>query len=173
MTVGRVRLFPGGHAPDGTGTGNDAASLIFEVSSAQATNCPKVARYVLVFDPTTDQHWMFQDTLPGDYSSGGTLRGLIACPSVSPGNVIMKAGISFGDGNRTDDDFEAADLSAAIAMSAIANELVEFTIALTMTGGSANEGFVIFIGRDADNILDTASSSNLHLTNLIFEYTQV
>ncbi|MCR4300212.1 MAG: hypothetical protein NUV51_01235 [Sulfuricaulis sp.] len=172
MTTGYLNLFPGGVAPDGSGTGNNTAALSYEVSTGvQTTNTPKVTRHKLLFDPTTDEHWMFQFKMPGDYASGGTLRGQIGVNAVSPGNVIMKAGISESIGNRTDDVFLAADLSSAIAMPATANQGTEFTIPLTMTNIAANDEVVIFIGRDANNASDTVNSNDVELTSLNFEYT--
>lgn len=172
MVTGYLPLFPGGFASDGSGTGNDLAALAFEVSTGvQTTNTPKVSRLKVSFDPTTDEHWLFQFKMPGDYASGGTLRGQIGVNAVSPGNVIMKAGISESSGNRTDDVFLAADLSSAITMPATANQGTEFTIALTMTSIAANDEVVIFIGRDADNVNDTVNANDVDMTSITFEYT--
>lgn len=167
-----IILFPGGHAPDGSGSGNNTAALSQEVSTGtQTTNTPKVTRYKLLFDPTTDEHWEFQFKMPDNYVSGGTLRGQIGVNAVSPGNVIMKGGISESNGNRTDDLFLAADVSSAIAMPATANQGTEFTIALTMTNIAANDEVVVFIGRDADNGSDSVNSNDVELTSLNLDYT--
>jgi hypothetical protein len=172
MAVGYVVLFPGGHAPDGSGTINNTAALSYEVSTGtQTTNTPKVTRLKLLLDPTTDEHWMFQLKMPGDYASGGTIRGQIGVNAVSPGNVIMKGGISESTGNRTDDLFLAADVSSAIAMPGTAQQGTEFTIALTMTSIAANDEVVLFVGRDADNVSDTVNANDAELTSLNFEYT--
>lgn len=172
MATGYLILFPGGFAPDGSGSGNNTAALSYEVSTGtQTTNTPKVSRLKLLFDPTTDEHWEFQFKMPGNYASGGTLRGQIGVNAVSPGNVIMKAGISESSGNRTDDLFLAADVSSAIAMPATANQGTEFTITLTMTSIAANDEVVVFGGRDADNASDTVNSNDAELTSLNFEYT--
>lgn len=172
MATGYITLFPGGEATDATGTGNNPAALSYEVSSGtQTSNTPKVSRLKLLFDPTTDEHWVFQFKMPGDYASGGTLRGQIGVNAVSPGNVYMKGGISESSGDRTDDLFLAADSSGAIAMPATANQGTEFTIALTMTSIAANDEVVVFIGRDADNASDTVDSDDAQLTSLNFEYT--
>lgn len=172
MATGYIFLFPGGFAPDGSGSGNNTAALSYEVSTGtQTTNTPKVSRLKLLFDPTTDEHWIFQFKMPGDYASGGTLRGQLGVNAVSPGNVIMKAGISESSGNRTDDLFLAADVSSAIAMPGTAQQGTEFTVALTMTSIVANDEVVIFVGRDADNASDTVNSNDVELTSLTFEYT--
>lgn len=167
-----IILFPGGFAPDGSGTGNNTAALSQEVSTGtQTTNSPKVTRHKLLFDPTTDEHWMFQFKMPADYVSGGTLRGQIGVNAVSPGNVIMKGGISESNGDRKDDIFLAADVSSAIAMPATVNQGTEFTIALTMTNIAANDEVVVFIGRDADNASDSVNSNDVELTSLNLDYT--
>ena len=172
MATAYIQLFPGGFAPDGSGTGNNTAALSYEVSTGtQTTNTPKVSRMKLLLDPTTDEHWMFQFKMPGDYSSGGTLRGQIGVGAVSPGDVIMKAGISESTGNRTDDVFLAGDVSSAIAMPATANQGTEFTIPLTVTSIAANDEIVVFIGRDADNASDTVNADDVELTSLNLEYT--
>lgn len=171
MASGYVVLFPGGGAPDGSGTGNNTAALSYEVSTgSQTANTPKVTRYKLLFDPTTDEHWLFQFKMPGDYASGGTLRGQIGVAAVSPGNVIMKGGISESSGNRTDDVFLAGDVSAAVTMPGTANQGTEFTLALTMTNIVANDEVVVFLGRDADNASDTVNANDVELTSLNFEY---
>jgi hypothetical protein len=172
MATGVILLFPGGFGPDGSGSGNNTAALSYEVSSgAQTSNTPKLSRMKLLFDPNTDEHWMFQFQMPTDYASGGALRGKVAVASVSPGNLIMKAGIAEASGNRTDDVFLAADLSSAITMPATASQEVEFVITLTMTGIAANDEVIVFIGRDADNGSDTVNSFDAELTSLSLEYT--
>lgn len=172
MATGRIIIFPGGFAPDGSGAGNNTAALSYEVSTGtQTVNTPKVTRHKLLFDFATDEHWMFQFKMPGDYVSGGTLRGQIGVNAVSPGNVIMKGGASESTGNRTDDVFLAADVSAAIAMPATANQGTEFTIGLTMTSIAANDEVILFVGRDANNASDTVNANDVELTSLNLEYT--
>ena len=171
MPTGYIPLFPGGVAPDGSGTGNNTSALSYNVSTGtQTTNTPKKTQLVLLFDSATDEHWMFSFKMPGDYSSGGTLRGGIYSAATT-GNVIMKGGISEAIGSVLDDVFLASDVSAAIAVSATANQEVEFTISLTMTSIVANDTIVIFIGRDADNASDTVNADDVGLTALTFEYT--
>ena len=171
MATAYLNLFPGGVAPDGSGTGNNTAALSYVVSTGtQTTNTPKVTFLELLFDATTDEHWLFSFYMPGDYASGGTLRGAIKSATVSAGNAIMKGGISPQTGAVNDDIFNAVDLSAAIALPATAEQEIEFTITLTMTGVGANEHVVIFIGRDPDNASDTATG-DVKLVALNFEYT--
>lgn len=171
MATAYLNLFPGGTAPDGSGTGNNTAALSYVVSTgAQTTNTPKATFLELLFDAATDEHWMFSFQMPGDYASGGTLRGKIKSATVSAGNAIMKAGISPSTGAVNDDLFNAGDLSSAVALPATAEQEVEFTIALTVTSVVANGRVVVFVGRDADNASDTATG-DVKLTSLNFEYT--
>ena len=171
MATGYVLLFPGGYGPDASGTGNNSAALDYLVSTGtQTTNTPKLSRLRLAFDSATDEHWMFELKMPGDYSSGGTFRGSVATAATT-GNIIMKAGIGESSGTNTDDVFLAADVSSAIAASGTANTEVEFTITLTMTSIAANDPVVLFIGRDADNSSDTVNSNDVYLYDLTMEYT--
>ena len=173
MPTGYIVLFPGGYAPDGTGTGNNQAALSLEVSAAaQTTNTPKATFPKLLFDGATDEHWLFSFLIPGNYASGGTLRGKIKFTSATSGDAIMKAGqVTTVDGS-TDDDalaFAAVDLSASITAPGTQGQVVEFTITLTTTNIAANRKCVLFIGRDPDNASDTIAS-DLELLALTFEY---
>lgn len=174
MATGYIALFPGGQAPDGSGTVNNAAALSYEVSAAsQGSNSPKVSQLKLLFDGATDEHWMFQLLLPGDYASGGTLRGKVKFTSATTGTAIMKAGQVTTTDDSTDDDalaFGTADVSSSISAPGTQGRTAEFTIALTTTGMAAGRKCVIFIGRDPDNASDDIAT-DLELLALNLEYT--
>ena len=174
MATGHILLFPGGVAPDGSGTGNNTAALSYEVSAGtQTTNTPKATQLKLLFDGATDEHWLFSFLIPSDYSSGGTLRGEVKFTSATTGNAIMKGGQVTAVTGSTDDDaivFAAGDLSAAIAANATQGLTTSFTIALTTTNMLANDKCVVFIGRDPDNASDTITT-DLELLALTLEYT--
>jgi len=174
MATGVINLFPGGVAPDGSGSGNNPASLTFEVSSGtQTTNTPKSSQLKLLFDGSTDEHWMFTVLLPGDYASGGTLRGKVKFTAATSGSAIMKAGQASTTDSSTDDDakvFTAADVSSSITAPATQGQVVEFTIALTTTGMAVHRFCSVFIGRDPDNASDTIAT-DLELLALNLEYT--
>ena len=88
MATGFIALFPGGIAPDGSGSGNNTAALSYEVSAAvQTTNTPKATQLKLLFDGATDEHWLFSFLLPGNYASGGTLRGKVKFTSAITGTA--------------------------------------------------------------------------------------
>lgn len=174
MPTGHILLFPGGVAPDGSGTGNNTAALSYEVSGAtQTTNTPKVTQLKLLFDGATDEHWLFSFLIPSNYSSGGTLRGEVKFTSATTGNAIMKGGQVTTVTSSTDDDaltFAAGDLSAAVAADATQGRTIAFTIALTATNMLANDKIVLFIGRDPDNASDDITT-DLELLALTMEYT--
>lgn len=173
MSTSYMQLFPGGFAPDGSGSGNNTAALSYEVSAAvQTANTPKATQLKLLFDGTTDEHWMFSFLIPGDYVSGGTIRGVCKFTSATSGDAIMKAGqVTSIDG--TDDDdalvFVAADTSAAITAPGTQGQTISFTITLTTTGMAADRKCVIFIGRDPDNGSDGVTT-DLELLALTLEY---
>ena len=174
MPTGYFTLFPGGIAPDGSGSGNNTAALSYEVSTGtQTTNTPKSTGLKLLFDGTTDEHWLFSFLIPGDYSSGGTLRGTVKFTSATSGTAIMKGGQGTSVDSSTDDDalvFAAADVSASISAPGTQGQTIGFTIALTATSMAANRKIVVFIGRDPDNASDTITT-DLELLALNFEYT--
>lgn len=173
MATGFVQLFPGGVGSDNTGSGNNSAALSLDVSTGtQTTNTPKATALKLLFDATTDEHWTFSIQTPGDYASGGTLRGHVKFTSATTGNAIMKGGqVSTTDGS-TDDDavvFAAANVSASIAAPATQGQTVQFTISLTTTNMGAEKLMRLFIGRDPDNASDTATG-DVELMDLMLEY---
>lgn len=174
MPTGVVGLFPGGHAPDGSGSGNNSAAIQYAASGgSQTANTPKASQLSLRFDDATDEHWLFQFKIPADYVSGGVLRGKCKFISATTGNAIMKAGQVTTIDSSTDDDalvFVAGDLSAAIAAPGTQGQVKEFTVTLTATNMAAGRKCEMFIGRDADNGSDTASG-DLQLLTLDFEYT--
>ena len=174
MATGYLQLFPGGCATDGSGSGNNTAALSYEVSTGtQTTNTPKATQLKLLFDATTDEHWCFTFAIPGDYSSGGTLRGVAKFTSATTNNAIMKAGQVTSVDASTDDDavvYAAADVSGSIAAPGTQGQTVTFTIALTATNMAASRKCALFIGRDPDNASDTATG-DLELLTLVLEYT--
>ncbi len=174
MATGHVILFPGGWAPDGSGTGNNPAALSYEVSTGtQTTNTPKVTQIKLLFDGATDEHWIFGFLMPSDYLSGGTLRGKVKFTTATSGTAIMKAGQKSSTDSSTDDDasvYVAADVSSSITAPGTQGQTIGFTITLTTTDMAASRKINIFIGRDPDNASDTITT-DLELLDLNFEYT--
>lgn len=169
-STGYMILYPGGFPGDGASSSANASQELQISSTAAGSNKPKLARSRLAFDSATDEHWYFQFKMPGDYASGGTLRGSQSTAATS-GNVLWKAGIGEASGDNSNDGFNAADNSAATAASGTANTEVEFTIALTMTSIAANDPVTIFFGRDADDGSDTVNANDVYLNELTFEYT--
>lgn len=176
MAVGRVSLpVEGGIAPDGTGTGNNPATPERFVSTGtQTTNTPKVSGVRLLFDQTTDEHWLWTETLPSDYGSGGTLK-LKWGAKVTTGNVVWKGGAEIIDDSSTDVDvtvFNAGDLGTATAVPGTVGQVKGVDVTLTMSGATAGELVYFFVGRDADNGSDTAAGDAV-LEKVTFEYTTI
>lgn len=164
-----------GISPDGSGTGNNPATPEKVISSgAQTSNTPKLSYYHLLFDQSTDEHWMWSFRLPSDYASGGAVV-LTWGAKVTTGNVIWKTGINSIDPSAEDADaavFNAADLSSATAVPGTTEHLKETSISLTVTGLAAGELVILFVGRDADNGSDTAAG-DATLAAVTFTYTTV
>lgn len=173
MPIGYIPLpMVGAIVPDGTGTGNNPPQPAREVSTAaQTTNTAKVSQVKWKFDAATDEHlfWVFQ--LPGNYASGGTLRGKCKAASATTGNMVWKASSVCPIEGVTDDDaavFDAA-VTATVAAPATQGHETSFTIALGMINAQANRKIIVMLGRDADNGADTMSG-DAELTGLTFEY---
>jgi hypothetical protein len=174
MATGYVVLpIPGGYPPDTSGAGNNAAAPEKIISpTAQTTNSPKVTYFGLLFDPTTDEHWLWSFTLPGDYSSGGTLRLHYSNKGTSTNGVTWKAAASIAVPGTTDMDAAVFDtvVTANSTPDATTGDVVAVTINLTMTNAAANRPIIIMVGRDPDNASDT-NASDMRLEYVTFEYT--
>lgn len=174
MATARVLLpIPGGVAPDGSGSGNTPATPEKVVSSgAQTTNSPKASYVQLLFDPTTDEHWMWAFELPGDYSSGGTLRIKYTNKGTSANQVRWKGATAIAISGTT--DLDAIVFDTVVGVSSTPNTTVgipvEATLALTMTNAAANRMMIVMIGRDPDHADDT-NASEMALIGVTFEYT--
>lgn len=175
-TTAIVKLFPGGSATDGTGSGNNTAALSETVSTGtQTADSPKTTHLKLLFDGTTDEHWTFSLLLPNDYTSGGTLRGVVIFTSATTGVAGMKGSIVCSTNASTDNDamvFNTVTYSSAISAPGTQGQSAPFTVALTTTGMAANRHCNGFIGRDADNTGGAADdiTTDLELESLNLEY---
>ena len=161
--------------PDGSGTINDPAELVRHVSTGTpTTNTPKRTQTIANFDAATDEHLCWAGVWPVDWGAGGTLRLKWRAATATSGSVIWKAGISFGTESATNDTavvYNAADLATATAAPGTLGQLVETTIALTMTNAAPRRQFSLFIGRDADNGGDTMAGDAV-LLRATLEYTR-
>lgn len=177
MATGRLILpFPGGIAPDGTGTGNNQMEPKKIISSGtQTTNAAKASHYVLLADGATDEHWMWTFIMPGDYASGGTLRAVLESMSTTAGSVILKAAVAQSTDGTTDLDTGSTLFDTVVTSSALANpttvgRTVSGTLALTGSY-TANRYSILMLGRDADNASDTLNSIDIGIAGATFEYT--
>lgn len=174
MTTGYIPLpIPGGFPPDGSGTTNNAAQPEKIISSGtQTTNAPKLSYFGLLFDPTTDEHWMWDFILPGDYASGGTLRLLYSNKGTSTNGVTWKGATGIMVVGTTDKDAAVFDtvVTANSTPNATTGITTQATLTLTMTNAVANAPITIMVGRDPDNASDT-NTSDMRLEEVTFEYT--
>lgn len=179
MATGRIILpIPGGIAPDGSGTGNAPMTPKKIVSSGtQTANAAKASHVILLADGTTDEHWMWALILPGDYSSGGTIRATLESVAVTAGNVILKAAVAQSMDGTTDLDtgaslFDTVVVSAALANPTTIGQTVSGT--LTLTGAyTANRFSMVMVGRDADHASDTLNAVDVGLAGVTLEYVTV
>lgn len=173
MATARLPLsILGGVAPDGTGTGNNPATPEKVVSSGtQTTNSSKASYIQLLFDPTTDEHWMWAFELPGDYSSGGTIRLKYTNKGTSANGVVWKAAAAIATSGTT--DLDAIVFDTVVTTNSTPNTTtgrpVEATLDLTMTNASANRQMVLMIGRDPNHASDT-NASDMALVGATFEF---
>lgn len=174
MAVGYLVLpIPGGFPPDGSGSGNNPATPEKIISSgSQTSNSPKAAYFGLLFDPTTDEHWMWDFTIPGNYFSGGTLRVTFSNKGTSANGVTFKAATACVVVGTTDKDAVVFDtvVTANGTPSTTTGITTQVTLALTMTNAAANVPIVVMLGRDPDNASDT-NASDMRVEEVTFEYT--
>jgi hypothetical protein len=143
-------------------------------SGTQTTNAPKASHVILLADGTTDEHWMWQFLMPGDYASGGTLRMVWESVSTSSGDVIAKAAVAQSTDGSTDlytgnTLFDTVVTSSAIANPTTVGQTVSATLALTGSY-TANRATIVMVGRDADNGSDTLNGVDIGLMVVTFEY---
>jgi hypothetical protein len=173
MATAFLSLFPGGYAPDGS-SGNASAAYSYEKSTGTPpSNAPNVHQVKLLFDADTDEHWCSDFIMPGDYASGGTLRGVFKMTSATSGNVKWKGAQSSTTDASTADSAKVYDTVAVAANAAAPGTLgqtASFTIDLTMTGAAANRLCCVMIGRDADDGTNDTATGDAELLGLSFEY---
>lgn len=162
----------GGTAPDASGTGNASARPEKIVSTAtQTANSPKLSFVQLLFDQTTDQHWMWNFQLPSDFGSGGTVK-LLWGAKVTSGIIIWKAAIAVGVTSSTDLDaavFLTVALSGAGTVPGTVGQCKESIITPAMTGATVGCWLTVMVGRDAENGFDTAAGDGT-ISAVTFEY---
>lgn len=169
-------LFPlgGAELPDGTDSVNAAPAPRKDVSSTvQTANSPKVTQTVWLFDAAVDEHILFNFLIPGDYSSGGTLRLKWRANTAISGDVVWKGAIAPTIDLSTDDKDKVFNTVGTVTSTApgTLDQAREATIALTMTNVVASRAVTVMIGRDADNASDTMAGDAV-LVAAVLEYTK-
>ncbi len=174
MATGIMQLFPGGIGPDGT-TDNVSAALTFETSGTAATSGdrPAAAFLKLLFDGvSTNEYWLFSILIPGDYSSGGTIRLTYKMTSATTGDVKWIASQGTSVDGSTDHDALALVAAASVTSTVpgTQGQTKTETITLTTTNMAANRACTISIGRDASDTGTDTAAGDAELLNAVFEY---
>ena len=154
------------------GSASNAAPQIKRTQGTDAN--PKKHFLVLAFDASTQEHCSWQFRLPGDYSSGGTLKILWMGAGASGNNVVWVAQVSATTPADADTPIEHAKSSAATVTTAgnatEARRLIESSISLNMDSAAAGDYIVITMYRDADDGSDNYTS-DAEVVACAFEYT--
>lgn len=162
----------GGFPPDGSGSGNNPATPEPMISGGtQTSNSAKASNIWLLFDASTDEHWLWTFELPSDYVSGGTLAVIFSTKGTSTNAVVWKGAAAIGVVGTTDWDQIVFDtvVTASGTPSATQGVTTRTTMTLTMTNAAANRPITIMVGRDADNGSDT-NANDACLIACTFEY---
>jgi hypothetical protein len=154
-------------------TANPAVLTKVTGTGTPPANAPAVTANKLTFDQATDQSAMWAFRLPADYLSGG-LVVIKWSADVNAGNAVWKAGIAaLIDGTTnllSGAAYNAADVSATVAVPGTVGLTTETSWALTTTGVAGARWVSVFIGRRASIAADTAAgTSNIWAAG--FEYT--
>jgi hypothetical protein len=126
----------------------------------------------LLFDPTTEEHWLWTFELPPDYASGGTLTLVWSTKGTSTAQVVWKATSVCLVAGTTDLDAAIFDTVVTVAGTPSATQGIatRSTVALTMTNAAAGRAIIVMVGRDCDNGSDT-NANDACLISASFEYT--
>jgi hypothetical protein len=182
VATGTIELYPGGEAPDGSGTGNNPMRVAQEVSSTtQTTDSPKLTQTVHLAGDSTPESLIFRTRIPSDYASGGTLKVLFKNKAVQTGGVAKKVRWNASQKSRGPGDvddpagtstaFETVTGQSVTLDVDQADETVkEASIDLTTTGMGAGDKVVIFIGR-APGHADDDAVGDMALLVADLEYT--
>ena len=162
----------GATLPDASGSTNDPAVPVIRVSGGtQTANTPKVTWFEWQFASSQDQHVMWTFRIPGDYSTGGTLRFKWKPDAASTSLCIWKAAVAVStDGGGTDQNPTFSAIAVVCSTVGVAFQLAEKSIALTMTNAGANDRMTLMFGNFPSTATYT-TCSKVFLTDAIFEYT--
>lgn len=161
---------PGGTPPDGSSS--NASAQPDRIKSSGASPSPVFSQ--LLFDPSTDEHWMWTFRMPGDYASAPVLK-LQWKANATSNSVVWAARLAAITPADVDTPNEKASGSANSATTAVnateARRLVETSITLTNADSvAAGDWVCLTVYRDADNGSDNCSV-DAELVAVSLEYT--
>lgn len=158
MATGTIILpIPGGTPPDGSA--NNAAAQPDRVKSSGASPSPTFSQ--LLFDPSTDEHWMWTFRMPANYASGlvAKLQWKANATSNSVVWCVSIAAITPGDTATPNDKASATTNTATTSVNTSgARRVVETSITLSNADSvAANDWVCVTVFRDANNGSDNCS----------------
>lgn len=171
MATGTIVLpIPGGTPPDGST--NNASAQLDRIKSSGASPSPTFSQ--LLFDASTDEHWMWTFRMPANYASGLTAK-LQWKANATSNSVVWCVSIAAITPADTDTPNEKASATTNTATTAVnsteARRLVETSITLTNADSvAANDWVCVTVFRDANNGSDTCSV-DAELISVTIEYT--
>ena len=128
---------------------------------AAGTNSVALRYRTRGFSPSTDNTIELHYVLPTDYVSGGTLN-VSWISTNTTGNFLFKTAfvsIPMQTTTITGNAFGAVTSTSAIAVATNAGMEKTTSIALGLTSATAGSRLVVMLGRDADDVSDTATAT--------------
>lgn len=145
-------------------------------AGAAPTNGVALRLRARTVDAATDQTIQLMFALPSNYASGGTLSFKFS--GVSSGNVIWKTAYALihPASEATPTAWSAASFGTVSTTTAAAASntgyMKEVSIDLGVTGAHGGDLLAVLLGRDADNVSDTAAACSF-LEPWLLTYTTV
>lgn len=172
MATGTINFSPGA-ATLSDGSASNAAPAFSRVQGTESN--PKKHYMTLAFDASTDEHCTFSFQMPGDYTSGGTVKILWSANSTSAQNIVWGARLGAVTPSDADTPIEHAAAAASTTTTAQitteANRLNETSITLAnLDSVAAGDLVQLIVYRDADNGSDTLAV-DAAMINVQFTYT--
>lgn len=142
-------------------------------SVAAGTNSVAVRYRTRGFSPSTDNTLELHYTLPTNYVSGGTLN-VSWISTNTTGNILFKTAFVTTPANTTNLttlSFGSVTSTSAIAVATTAGMEKTTSIALGLTSAVAGARLIVMLGRDADNVSDTATATTSMLEPWSLSFT--
>ena len=154
---------PQADLPNASGTVNNPAEMIREVSTAtnRPANTPKVTRTYARFDPSTAEHLMWTRKAEANWGTPVYVDLEWKSATGTTNAVQWKAAIAPEVPGTTDDDiaiFNAAVLGSGQTCATAQGKSKQLTLTVSATGVAADRQYTVMIGRHATGAADTHAS---------------